>query len=297
MRVFSNNIFNKYLKKVNADNLSDECNLDDAFSSGLNSKIKFNENTEVGSIVLSDIDESINTFSFFKCNARFVEIKIICENDEQKYYPVHINNDVVIVNIEEIKIKDITISFIKNKESIECKFLMAGLGFDFPPHSPKKTHSLNYTHEQFFSQSGHHFARHLPMKKYDTWVISFELLRNKDKELIVDFFESINFEPFLLQVWKESIASERLSSDVVKEFSSNLFLGLGFAFGSPFSKIKKEQKDIFYTLKSKLNKIKPKYEMKSGFYVVTNKKLDFKKSDNGVYQWSTSLTFRECFNL
>ncbi|OEJ19918.1 hypothetical protein A9495_12960 [Brachyspira hampsonii] len=36
-----------------------------------------------------------------------------------------------------------------------------------------------------------------------------------------------------------------------------------------------------------------KYYMKSGLYVCTNDKIDFKKGKNDLYQYSTELTFRE----
>ena len=38
---------------------------------------------------------------------------------------------------------------------------------------------------------------------------------------------------------------------------------------------------------------KTKYYMKSGLYVCTNEKIDFKKGKNDLYQYSAELTFRE----
>ncbi len=35
--------------------------------------------------------------------------------------------------------------------------------------------------------------------------------------------------------------------------------------------------------------------MTTGFYVITNDVIEYKKSANPIYQWSTSLTFREVF--
>ena len=267
MRALSENIFYKHKNEVqiingddNSINIFDKNNIDDIIFTDI-----------FGTIVLENIDEIINSIAIVNTNANFIIIHILTNENENRYYPLEITDKIISINIEEIKIKSISIA-LYGSEKISCRYLIACKAIDFPPHSKKKTHTIQNTHMGYFSQSGHYFARHLPLKKYDTWIINFDLLTNKDKNNILNFFDINNYSPFILQVWIENI---------VNYFKDNPLVIDEGIYKLNVAAIK--------------NQITRKYEMTTGLYVCTNEKLDFKKSNNDIYQWSTSLTFREVF--
>ncbi|TXJ39041.1 hypothetical protein [Brachyspira aalborgi] len=222
-------------------------------------------------------DKVINSFAIFNTNAHLVEIEIK-NNEEMRIYSIDINADKqVIYNISPIKFLECKITFYgneTNENNLECGYLIIGEAVDFPPHDKIKTHTINYTHNQFFSVTNHYFRRVLPVRKYDIWKVSFSYLTNEDKEKIEKFFEDSDFYPFVLQVWKEADLSE--SSE-------------GYGVGK-YGKSK-------YASKEQINlsneKVGAKYYMKAGLYVLTNDKIDFKKGKNDLYQYSTELSFRE----
>lgn len=148
--------------------------------------------------------------------------------------------------------------------------MTAGLAVDFPVHSKSKTHSISNTHAQYFSQTGHYFARHLPLKKFDTWALSFDFLTNKDKNKIIDFFESNEYSPFILQVWIEPELNYHTEDPLIYDDDS-----------------------LKLSVDAKINQNNRKYEMNAGLYVCTNETLDFKKNNNDIYQWALTLNFRE----
>ena len=217
----------------------------------------------------------------------YVIVKIeINNNEEMRIYSIDINADKqVIYNISPIKFLECKITFYgneTNENNLECGYLIIGEAVDFPPHDKIKTHTINYTHNQFFSVTNHYFRRVLPVRKYDIWKVSFSYLTNEDKEKIEKFFEESDFYPFVLQVWKEADLSE---SSKGNETISYAKYGVG-----KYGKSK-------YASKEQINlsneKVGAKYYMKAGLYVLTNDKIDFKKGKNDLYQYSTELTFRE----
>ncbi len=137
-------------------------------------------------------------------------------------------------------------------------------------HSKKKTHIIENTHAQYFSQTGHYFARHLPLKKFDTWVLSFDFLTNKDKNKIIDFFDNNNYSIFILQVWIEPAINFYAEDPIIYEGDSYKL-----------------------SVEASKNQNNKKYEMNAGLYVCTNETLDFKKNENDIYQWALTLNFRE----
>ena len=292
MRVLSHNIFEKYLEKIKAENSHPVDNAMNMFDRNYLSVGKFLRN-RVGKIELTSIDEVVNSFCIFNTNVNFIEIEIETFENETKNYASYINEKVQIINIETVRVKNIVVSFFaSDDQDIFCEYLTCGLGLDFPPHSPKKTHTLNFTHEAFFSESGHYFSRHLPMKKYDTWVIAFELLTNNDKNKIIDFFDATQFQPFALQIWTHLPYKSSCKTNVIADFNSSFSSGLSILFGSEFGKINNIKNEIYYKLKYENKQKNIRHEMKSGFYVCTNNKIDFKKTKNNIYPWSTSLTLR-----
>ena len=230
-------------------------------------------------------DKVINSFAIFNTNAHLVEIEIK-NNEEMRIYSIDINADKqVIYNISPIKFLECKITFYgneTNENNLECGYLIIGEAVDFPPHDKIKTHTINYTHNQFFSVTNHYFRRVLPVRKYDIWKVSFSYLTNEDKEKIEKFFEDSDFYPFVLQVWKEADLSE---SSEGNETISYAKYGVG-----KYGKSK-------YASKEQINlsneKVGAKYYMKAGLYVLTNDKIDFKKGKNDLYQYSTELSFRE----
>lgn len=283
MRVLCDNIFNN--NNWTASSSDDFFPIENIFDYQRLNIGKFNDK-KLGVLKVSGSgDKVINSFAIFNTNAHLVEIEIN-NNEEMRIYSIDINADKqVIYNISPIKFLECKITFYgneTNENNLECGYLIIGEAVDFPPHDKIKTHTINYTHNQFFSVTNHYFRRVLPVRKYDIWKVSFSYLTNEDKEKIEKFFEDSDFYPFVLQVWKEADLSE---SSKGNETISYAKYGVG-----KYGKSK-------YASKEQINlsneKVGAKYYMKAGLYVLTNDKIDFKKGKNDLYQYSTELTFRE----
>ena len=283
MRVLCDNIFNN--NNWTASSSDDFFPIENIFDYQRLNIGKFNDK-KLGVLKVSGSgDKVINSFAIFNTNAHLVEIEIN-NNEEMRIYSIDINADKqVIYNISPIKFLECKITFYgneTNENNLECGYLIIGEAVDFPPHDKIKTHTINYTHNQFFSVTNHYFRRVLPVRKYDIWKVSFSYLTNEDKEKIEKFFEDSDFYPFVLQVWKEADLSE---SSEGNETISYAKYGVG-----KYGKSK-------YASKEQINlsneKVRAKYCMKAGLYVLTNDKIDFKKGKNDLYQYSTELTFRE----
>lgn len=216
----------------------------------------------------------INCFAVFNTNARLIKIEI--NNDEETIeYEINIENSQAICNIPPVEFLECKITFYgeeTNENNLECGYLIIGEAVDFPPHDKAKTHTVNYTHSQYFSVSNHYFRRTLPVRKYDTWKVSFSYLTNDDKEKIEKFFDDSDFYPFVLQVWKEADISQSKTNSLSDKINDE---------------IKEKINDSFN------KRAGVKYYMKSGLYVCSNDKIDFKKGKNDLYQYSCELTFRE----
>lgn len=283
MRVLCDNIFNN--NSWTASSSDDFFPIENIFDYQRLNIGKFNDK-KLGVLKVSGSgDKVINSFAIFNTNAHLVEIEIK-NNEEMRIYSIDINADKqVIYNISPIKFLECKITFYgneTNENNLECGYLIIGEAVDFPPHDKIKTHTINYTHNQFFSVTNHYFRRVLPVRKYDIWKVSFSYLTNEDKEKIEKFFEDSDFYPFVLQVWKEADSSE---SSEGNETISYAKYGVG-----KYGKSK-------YASKEQINlsneKVGAKYYMKAGLYVLTNDKIDFKKGKNDLYQYSTELSFRE----
>lgn len=283
MRVLCDNIFNN--NSWTASSSDDFFPIENIFDYQRLNIGKFNDK-ELGVLKVSGSgDKVINSFAIFNTNAHLVEIEIK-NNEEMRIYSIDINADKqVIYNISPIKFLECKITFYgneTNENNLECGYLIIGEAVDFPPHDKAKTHTINYTHSQYFSVTNHYFRRVLPVRKYDIWKVSFSYLTNEDKEKIEKFFEESDFYPFVLQVWKEADLSE---SSEGNETISYAKYGVG-----KYGKSK-------YASKEQINlsneKVGAKYYMKAGLYVLTNDKIDFKKGKNDLYQYSTELSFRE----
>ena len=283
MRVLCDNIFNN--NSWTASSSDDFFPIENIFDYQRLNIGKFNDK-KLGVLKVSGSgDKVINSFAIFNTNAYLVKIEIK-NNEEMRIYSIDINADKqVIYNISPIKFLECKITFYgneTNENNLECGYLIIGEAVDFPPHDKAKTHTINYTHNQFFSVTNHYFRRVLPVRKYDIWKVSFSYLTNEDKEKIEKFFEDSDFYPFVLQVWKEADLSE---SSKGNETISYAKYGVG-----KYGKSK-------YASKEQINlsneKVRAKYYMKAGLYVLTNDKIDFKKGKNDLYQYSTELTFRE----
>lgn len=283
MRVLCDNIFNN--NSWTASSSDDFFPIENIFDYQRLNIGKFNDK-KLGVLKVSGSgDKVINSFAIFNTNAHLVEIEIK-NNEEMRIYSIDINADKqVIYNISPIKFLECKITFYgneTNENNLECGYLIIGEAVDFPPHDKAKTHTINYTHSQYFSVTNHYFRRVLPVRKYDIWKVSFSYLTNEDKEKIEKFFEDSDFYPFVLQVWKEADLSE---SSEGNETISYAKYGVG-----KYGKSK-------YASKEQINlsneKVVAKYYMKAGLYVLTNDKIDFKKGKNDLYQYSTELSFRE----
>lgn len=283
MRALCDNIFNN--NSWTASSSDDFFPIENIFDYQRLNIGKFNDK-KLGVLKVSGSgDKVINSFAIFNTNAHLVEIEIK-NNEEMRIYSIDINADKqVIYNISPIKFLECKITFYgneTNENNLECGYLIIGEAVDFPPHDKIKTHTINYTHNQFFSVTNHYFRRVLPVRKYDIWKVSFSYLTNEDKEKIEKFFEDSDFYPFVLQVWKEADLSE---SSEGNETISYAKYGVG-----KYGKSK-------YASKEQINlsneKVGAKYYMKAGLYVLTNDKIDFKKGKNDLYQYSTELSFRE----
>ena len=283
MRVLCDNIFNN--NNWTASSSDDFFPIENIFDYQRLNIGKFNDK-KLGVLKVSGSgDKVINSFAIFNTNAHLVEIEIK-NNEEMRIYSIDINADKqVIYNISPIKFLECKITFYgneTNENNLECGYLIIGEAVDFPPHDKIKTHTINYTHNQFFSVTNHYFRRVLPVRKYDIWKVSFSYLTNEDKEKIEKFFEDSDFYPFVLQVWKEADLSE---SSEGNETISYAKYGVGKYGKSKYAS--KEQINLYN------EKVGAKYYMKAGLYVLTNDKIDFKKGKNDLYQYSTELTFRE----
>ena len=283
MRVLSDNIFNNNSWTASSSDVFFP--IENIFDYQRLNIGKFNDK-KLGVLKVSGSgDKVINSFAIFNTNAYLVKIEIK-NNEEMRIYSIDINADKqVIYNISPIKFLECKITFYgneTNENNLECGYLIIGEAVDFPPHDKAKTHTINYTHNQFFSVTNHYFRRVLPVRKYDIWKVSFSYLTNEDKEKIEKFFEESDFYPFVLQVWKEADLSE---SSEGNETISYAKYGVG-----KYGKSK-------YASKEQINlsneKVRAKYYMKAGLYVLTNDKIDFKKGKNDLYQYSTELSFRE----
>lgn len=283
MRVLCDNIFNN--NNWTASSSDDFFPIENIFDYQRLNIGKFNDK-KLGVLKVSGSgDKVINSFAIFNTNAHLVEIEIK-NNEEMRIYSIDINADKqVIYNISPIKFLECKITFYgneTNENNLECGYLIIGEAVDFPPHDKIKTHTINYTHNQFFSVTNHYFRRVLPVRKYDIWKVSFSYLTNEDKEKIEKFFEESDFYPFVLQVWKEADLSE---SSEGNETISYAKYGVGKYGKSKYAS--KEQINLYN------EKVGAKYYMKAGLYVLTNDKIDFKKGKNDLYQYSTELSFRE----
>ena len=262
---------------------------------------KFASESE-GSLTLSG-NGIINEIAVFNTNADKIRLEITNTENNTLIYNINIINKQAIHNIAAVEFIKVKITFIKeNKDGniLECGYLILGEGVDFPPHDKQKTHTINYTHNQYFSLTGHYFYRKLPAKSYDTWKVSFPYLTNDDKEKIINFFDISNFEPFALQVWIEETISpdeiiENGNSDIETARYNISKYGLS-KYGSKINTMTEtiEKRIITKTnITDNSNSTLPKYYMKSGLYVCTNEEITFKKGKNDLYQYSTELTFRE----
>lgn len=296
MRVLCDNIFNN--NNWTASSSDDFFPIENIFDYQRLNIGKFNDK-KLGVLKVSGSgDKVINSFAIFNTNAHLVEIEIK-NNEEMRTYLIDIRQKPAgsvnkgdcphvaqaIYNISPIKFLECKITFYgneTNENNLECGYLIIGEAVDFPPHDKIKTHTINYTHNQFFSVTNHYFRRVLPVRKYDIWKVSFSYLTNEDKEKIEKFFEDSDFYPFVLQVWKEADLSE---SSEGNETISYAKYGVGKYGKSKYAS--KEQINLYN------EKVGAKYYMKAGLYVLTNDKIDFKKGKNDLYQYSTELSFRE----
>lgn len=266
MRVLCDNIFNN--NDWTASSSDDFFPIENVFDYHTFNIGRFNNKTLGILTVLSKSEENkiINSFAIFNTNAHLVKIEII-NSDEARTYSIDILNKQAIYNISPIKFSECKITFYgdeNNENNLEIGYLIIGEAVDFPPHDKAKTHTINYTHSQYFSVTNHYFRRVLPVRKYDIWKVSFSYLTNEDKEKIEKFFDNCDFYPFVLQVWKEADISESSEGSINNNKENNFSKTAGV-----------------------------KYYMKSGLYVLTNDKIDSKKGKNDLYQYSTELSFRE----
>ena len=275
MRLLHNNIFNNFEYTFSSED--DFFPISNMFNYQTLEVGKFASETE-GTLALLG-NGIINEIAIFNTNADKIKLEITDINNDTFTYTISIINKQAIHNISPINFRNVKITFTKKSDSrmLECGYLIIGEGIDFPPHDKQKTHTVNYTHNQYFSLTGHYFYRKLPFKSYDTWKVSFPYLTNADRDKIINFFDISNFEPFVLQVWiEENIPSD--GETVIKYAKYNK---------SKYNRSKYASKEK--NIKANFNK----YYMKSGLYVCTNDKIDFKKGKNDLYQYSTELTFRE----
>ncbi|MDA0002102.1 hypothetical protein OFR34_14335 [Brachyspira hyodysenteriae] len=300
MRLLWDNIFNNFEYTFSSED--DFFPISNMFNYQTLEVGKFASERE-GSLTLSG-NGIINEIAVFNTNAQKIKLEITNTENNTLIYNINIINKQAIHNIAAVEFIKVKITFIKENEDsniLECGYLIIGEGVDFPPHDKQKTHTINYTHNQYFSLTGHYFYRKLPFRSYDTWKVSFPYLTNDDREKIINFFDISNFEPFALQVWIEEIISpdeilENGNSDIETARYNISKYGLSKYASKTNTMTKTIEKRTAVKSKTivKDNTIsKAKYYMKSGLYVCTNDKIDFKKGKNDLYQYSTELTFRE----
>lgn len=300
MRLLWDNIFNNF--EYTSSSEDDFFPISNMFNYQTLEVGKFESESE-GILTLSG-NGIINEIAVFNTNAQKIKLEITNTNNDLLTYNINIINKQAIHNIAAAEFIKVKITFIKeNKDGniLECGYLILGEGVDFPPHDKQKTHTVNYTHNQYFSLTGHYFYRKLPFKSYDTWKVSFPYLTNDDREKIINFFDISNFEPFVLQVWIEETISpdEILESDIktarynISKYGLSKYAGRTNIITETTETIEKTAAVKSKTIVKDNTISKPKYYMKSGLYVCTNEKIDFKKGKNDLYQYSTELTFRE----
>ncbi|MCZ9949910.1 hypothetical protein OFQ51_04525 [Brachyspira hyodysenteriae] len=214
MRLLWDNIFNNFEYTFSSED--DFFPISNMFNYQTLEVGKFKSESE-GSLTLSG-NGIINEIAVFNTNAQKIKLEITNTENNTLIYNINIINKQAIHNIAAVEFIKVKITFIKDEDSniLECGYLIIGEGVDFPPHDKQKTHTINYTHNQYFSLTGHYFYRKLPFRSYDTWKVSFPYLTNDDREKIINFFDISNFEPFILQVWREEIISpdEILESEI-----------------------------------------------------------------------------------
>ncbi|ASJ21582.1 hypothetical protein BHAMNSH16_12845 [Brachyspira hampsonii] len=278
MRLLCNNIFNLFPYIVSGGE-DDFFPISNIFNYQTLEVGRFKSEEEAS--LFLDGKGTINCFAIFNTNIKNMSIEIEDIYGNFIYYDVYIKNSYGVYNIAPIEFTRIKITFNKKADGniIECGYFIIGEAVDFPPHDKTKTHTVNYTHEQYFSQSGHYFCRRLPIKSYDTWKVSFPYLTNADREKIINFFNENNFEPFVLQVWIEETIMPNTES------------GLGIYNYSKYGKARYGSRTKISYPHQRCTGVK--YYMKSGLYVCTNEEITFKKGKNDLYQYSTELTFRE----
>ena len=282
MRLLWDNIFNNF--EYTSSSEDDFFPISNMFNYQTLEVGKFESESE-GILTLSG-NGIINEIAVFNTNAQKIKLEITNTNNDLLTYNINIINKQAIHNIAAAEFIKVKITFIKeNKDGniLECGYLILGEGVDFPPHDKQKTHTINYTHNQYFSLTGHYFYRKLPAKSYDTWKVSFPYLTNDDREKIINFFDISNFEPFALQVWIEETISP---DEIIENGNSGIETARYNISKYGLSKYASRTNTI---TESTL----PKYYMKSGLYVCTNEDITFKKGKNDLYQYSTELTFRE----
>ena len=297
MRVLCDNIFNN--NDWTASSSDDFFPIENIFDYHTWNIGRFNNKTLGTLTVLSKSEgsEIINSFAIFNTNAHLVEIEIK-NNEETRIYSIDINADKqTIYNISPIKFTECKITFYgneNNENNLEIGYLIMGEAVDFPPHDKAKTHTINYTHSQYFSVTNHYFRRTLPVRKYDIWKVSFSYLTNEDKEKMEKFFDDCDFYPFVLQVWKEGDISDIAEATCPQSCSGSAKYGVSKYGKSKYASKEKEQRQHAHSRVNLSNgKVGVKYYMKAGLYVLTNDKIDFKKGKNDLYQYSTELSFRE----
>lgn len=299
MRLLWDNIFNNFEYTFSSED--DFFPISNMFNYQTLEVGKFKSESE-GSLTLSG-NGIINETAVFNTNADKIRLEITNKENKIFIYNIDIIDKKAIHNTAPIDFIKVKITFIKEKadgNNIECGYLILGEGADFPPHDKQKTHTVNYTHNQYFSLTGHYFYRKLPFKSYDTWKVSFPYLTNDDREKIINFFDISSFEPFVLQVWiEETISPDEIIENGNSEIETARYnkAKYGLSKYASHTNIIAEKEIISEKEEDapvKENTIsKPKYQMKSGLYVCTNDKIDFKKGKNDLYQYSAELTFRE----
>lgn len=252
-------------------------------------------NSKHGTLETTDSEvKTINSGAILNTNADFIVITLYKSESEKIYYTVRPKDKNAIFNFEKIKCMKIKVDFhVKNSsENIAIGYISLGLAIDLPPHAPEKTHKVNLTSESFFSQSGHYFTRRLPLRQYNEWSVSFPHLTNNDKELIENFFYTNDSNSFILQVWKEVNITQFLPA----------YYGVGVYGRCRYGRFGNKKQALYGTAVYGGSKYgnpkeyKPVFRMTSGLYIITNNILEFKKSNNKIYQWSLTLNFREVKN-
>lgn len=298
MRLLYNNIFNHFeYTYSSSDEFFDISNIFDYHTQNIG---RF-DNKVSGTLHISG-NGIINSFAIFNTNAVSVKIEIYNNDDGRIYFIDTINNQ-AIHNIEPFEFRNCKITFYGselNKNNLEIGYFIIGEAVDFPPHDKAKTQTINYTHSQYFSITNHYFNRILPSKKYEAWKVSFPFLTNEDRDKILNFFDESNFFPFVLQVWKEGIISPNGTLDkYYARYNKSKYNISKYKFKDGeirYARYNLTKYNISKYIAKRRNDVEHsqvKYYMKSGLYVCTNEKIDFKKGKNDLYQYSTDLTFRE----